>query len=132
MVLVNANGARKLFTTGSTQLGLHPTRRVLCTAPCQLHKGPGVAVRTILSMQLYLFTLDAQQGSSFQRGMQNRQRAAQCATRMWLICIRPEQGRQGIALVGLPGDGQVSEKGDGFAGVKCDGGAVQYNTGGAE
>ena len=87
---------------------------------------------TGLITQLYLFTFDAQQGSSLKRGMQHRQRAAQRSACMRLICIRPEQGRQGIALLGLPGDGQVSEQGDGFAGVKCDRDAIQHNTGGAE
>ena len=51
---------------------------------------------------------------------------------MRLIGIGPKQGSQGIALLGLPGDGQVSKQGDGFAGVKCNRRPIQDNAGGAE
>jgi hypothetical protein len=93
MVLVDPSGTLQLFTAGTTQLGLHASGGMLRAAPRQVHKGPGIAVRTGLITQLNLFTFDAQQGSSLKRGMQNRQCAAQRSAGMLLICIRPEQGR---------------------------------------
>ena len=64
MVLVDGSGALQLFTAGSTHLGLHPTGHVLRAAPRQVHNGPGIAVYAGLITQLYLFTFDAQQGTS--------------------------------------------------------------------
>jgi len=63
--------------------------------------------------------------------MQDGQRAPQRTTRVRLVGVGPKQGSQGIALLRLPGDGQVCKQGNGFSCIKCDRRTVQPNTGGA-